>query len=392
MYSNYLTDDSIVLLDGVRTPTGRLTGVLSDYEATELGALCLEGLEDTVDPRQVDEVLLGSVIQAGQGQAPARQALLGADWSPKIPAVTINKVCGSGIKTILQGIESLVAGPNQQVVAGGMESMTNAPHLVSDLREGKTMGDSEMVDAAVHDGLWCSIESEHMGIAAERIADRYDLSREELDEFALSSHHRAAEAEEHGYFDRECLDLPEVDRDEPVRPDTSLEKLSQLRPAFKEDGVVTAGNAPGLNDGAAAVGLAKRAFAESETQPESVFSVKGYAVVGTEPGNLFETPAAAIEMLLEGRSWTLDDFDRIEINEAFAAQVLGNCHRLELNPDRINGWGGAIALGHPIGMSGARIVLTLMQQMRHHEDELGVASICMGGGNGIALALEQQTL
>lgn len=392
MYSNYLTDDAIVLLDGVRTPTGRLTGALSGYEATELGSLCLEGLEETLDPRQVDEVLIGSVIQAGQGQAPARQVLLGADWSPKIPAVTVNKVCGSGIKTILQGIEGLLAGPHRQVVAGGMESMTNAPHLLPELREGKTMGDAEIIDSAVHDGLWCSIESEHMGIAAERIAERYDLSRDELDEFALASHHRAAEAEEHGYFDRERVDLPELDRDEPVRPDTSQEKLSRLRPAFREDGVVTAGNAPGLNDGAAALGLAKRSFAENEAAVDSVFSVKGYSVVGTEPGNLFETPAAAIEMLLEGRSWTLDDFDRIEINEAFASQVLGNCHRLELNPDRINGWGGAIALGHPIGMSGTRIVLTLMEQMRHHGDELGVASICMGGGNGIALVLEQQSL
>lgn len=392
MFTNYLTDDSVVLLDGVRTPTGRLTGGLSDYTAPELGALCLEALGGTVDPRQVDEVLLGSVIQAGQGQAPARQALLGADWSPKIPAVTVNKVCGSGIKTILQGIEALLAGPHSQVVAGGMESMTNAPHLMFDLREGKTMGDSEVVDSAVHDGLWCSVESEHMGAAAERIAERYDLGRRELDEFALTSHHRAAEAEEHGYFERERIDLPELDRDEPVRPDTSMEKLSQLNPAFSDDGVVTAGNAPGLNDGAASLGLAKRSFAENSSAIDSVFSVKGYAVVGTEPGNLFETPAAAIELLLEGRSWTLDDFERIEINEAFASQVLANCHRLELNPDRVNGWGGAIALGHPIGMSGARIVLTLMQQMRHHEDELGLASICMGGGNGIALAVEQQTL
>ncbi|MFB6226712.1 MAG: acetyl-CoA C-acyltransferase [bacterium] len=392
MYSNYLTDDSIVLLDGVRTPTGRLTGGLSDYEAVDLGALCLKELEGIVDPRQVDEVLLGSVIQAGQGQAPARQVLLGADWSPKIPAVTVNKVCGSGIKTILQGIEGLAAGPQQQVVAGGMESMTNAPHLLQNFREGQTMGDGELIDSAVHDGLWCSIESEHMGSAAERIADRYDLSRDELDEFALRSHQRADRAEEKGFFDSERMDLPELDRDEPVRPDTTLEKLSELRPAFASDGVVTAGNAPGLNDGAAAVGLAKRSLAENDSSPESVFAVKGYSVVGTEPGNLFETPAAAIEMLLEGRSWTLEDFDRVEINEAFASQVLANCHRLELSPDRINGWGGAIALGHPIGMSGTRIVLTLMEQMRHHQDELGVASICMGGGNGIALALEQQTL
>lgn len=393
MYTFYFSgDDTVHLIDGVRTPTGQLTGVLSDYEATQLGALCLEGMEQFTDPRSVDEVILGSVIQAGQGQAPARQALIGANWSPKIPAVTVNKVCGSGIKAILQASESILGGPNRQVIAGGMESMTNAPQLLSGFREGQKMGDSTLKDAAVHDGLWCSIESEHMGSAAERIAERYDLTRQELDQFALRSHERAQKAETNAWFDEERLEMDAIDRDEPVRPDTSLERLGQLPTAFAKEGVVTPGNAPGLNDGAATILTADPRAYDTDDDLESVFELKGYAVVGDEPGNLFETPAAAVELLLEGRKWTLDDFDRIEINEAFASQVLANCHRLALDPERINKWGGAIALGHPIGMSGTRIVLTLMQQLRQFDGELGLASICMGGGNGIALAVERSSL
>lgn len=393
----HVSSDSgdVVIVDGVRTPTGRLSGQLSDVEATELGAFCLSELGNVVDPRNVDEVILGSVLQAGQGQAPARQALLSADWSPKIPAVTINKVCGSGIKAILQAREAIAGGPASRIVAGGMESMSNAPHLLSDLREGKPLGDAELTDAAIHDGLWCSIEGEHMGQPAERIAERYGLSRQSLDEYALKSHRRVTEAEENGYFQGERMTVEGVNEDEPVRSDTSLEQLGDLEPAFRADGKVTAGNAPGLNDGACGLVVASRPSASSIAERSNlneVFSIEGYAIVGEDPGNLFETPAGAIELLLEGPRWTLDDFDRIEINEAFASQVLGNCHRLELNPDRINQWGGAIALGHPIGMSGARIVLTLMNQLRESDGELGLASICMGGGNGIAMVIRQQSV
>ncbi len=390
MYTHYLSGEDVVhIVDGRRTPTGRLTGALNDYEATELGARTLEELEDFLNPRNQDELILGSVIQAGQGQAPARQALIEAGWSPKIPAVTINKVCGSGMKAILQASESILGGPNVSVVAGGMESMSRAPQLLPGFRTGQKIGDSTLKDAAVHDGLWCSVESEHMGQPAERIAERYDLSREELDEFALRSHERAYEANENGHFETERFSLGELDRDEPVRPDTSLKQLGQLPPAFREDGIVTAGNAPGLNDGAAILQVVNPGRVEIPESVDSTFELLGYSVVGEEPGNLFETPAAAIETLLEGRKWTLDDFDRIEINEAFASQVLGNCHRLELDPGRINRWGGSIAQGHPIGMSGARIVLTLLHQLRHSGGELGLAAICMGGGNGIALAVEQ---
>lgn len=393
MYTHYLTaDDTVHLVDGRRTPTGRLAGALNDYSATELGARTLEELEDFLNPRNQDEVILGSVIQAGQGQAPARQALIGGGWSPKIPAVTINKVCGSGMKAILQASESILGGPNTSVVAGGMESMSRAPQLLKGFRTGQKMGDSTLKDAAVHDGLWCSVESEHMGQPAERIAERYDLSRQELDEFALRSHQNAHEAEEEGKFDGERFSLGDLNRDEPVRTDTSLERLGQLPPAFREDGIVTAGNAPGLNDGAAALQVVDSDRVEIPESVGASFKLLGYSVVGEEPGNLFETPAAAIETLLEGRKWTLDDFDRIEINEAFASQVLGNCHRLELNPDRVNQWGGSIAQGHPIGMSGARIVLTLLHQLRDSGGELGLAAICMGGGNGIALAVEKVRL
>ena len=384
---------NVAIIDGIRTPTGRLSGALSEYEATDLGRICLEELEEHVDPQDVDEVILGSVIQAGQGQAPARQALLNAGWSPKIPAVTINKVCGSGMKAILQGTEAIRGGPVSQVIAGGMESMTNAPHLLADHRKGQKMGSSTLKDAAVYDGLWCSIETEHMGQPAERIAERYDLSRKELDEFALRSHRLAAEAHEEGQFESERIDLPELKRDEPVRHDTDMEQLGSLQPAFRENGVVTAGNAPGLNDGACVLSVAAEKSAEAIAKRrniKSIFAIEGYSVVGMEPGNLFESPAAAVELLLESNHWTLDDFDRIEFNEAFASQVLGNCHRLELNPDRINRRGGAVALGHPIGMSGSRIVLTLLDQLRESGEELGLAAICMGGGNGIAIVIQQK--
>ncbi|MFB6357215.1 MAG: acetyl-CoA C-acyltransferase [bacterium] len=394
MYREVIRDDSSpVLIDGVRTPTGSLTGQLSDYSAVELATTCLKVMGEKIDPREVDEVILGSVIQAGQGQAPARQVLLGADWSPKIPAVTINKVCGSGIKSILQAVEAIRGGAPDNVIAGGVESMSNAPHLLTDYRNGKKLGDGELVDSAVHDGLWCSIGEEHMGAAAERIADRYGLSRDQLDEYALNSHQRATQAEDRDCFQSERIDYPEIDRDEPVREDTSLEQLGELKPAFDEDGVVTAGNAPGLNDGASVVAVTHErrieSFIREDFRWEDAFEIEGYAVVGEDPGNLFETPAGAIEMLLEVSDWSLDDFDRIEINEAFASQVLANCHRLELNPERINQWGGAIALGHPIGMSGNRIVLTLMNQLRQTDGELGLASICMGGGNGIAMVIKR---
>jgi acetyl-CoA C-acetyltransferase len=390
MYSFYPTgDQSVHLIDGRRTPTGRLTGALSDYSATELGAKCINSLETIVDPQSVDEVILGSVIQAGQGQAPARQALIDAGWSPTIPAVTINKVCGSGIKAILQASESILGGANRTVVAGGMESMTNAPQLLEEFRTGRKMGNSTLKDSAVHDGLWCSVEGEHMGMAAERIGERYNLSRDALDQFALDSHENATRAQEKGHFEDERIVFDDIEEDEPVRTDTSMDQLGKLPTAFKDDGIVTPGNAPGLNDGASAIGVVDGSLAGNVSQVDTTFEIVGYSVVGDEPGNLFETPAAATEMLLEGRKWSLDDFDRIEINEAFAAQALANCHRLELDPNRVNQWGGAIALGHPIGMSGNRIVLTLMKQMRHHGDDLGLAAICMGGGNGIALAIRQ---
>lgn len=376
----------MVLTGGYRTPTGRLMGALSDRPAVELGAYCLEALEEFVDPRRVDELILGSVLQAGQGQAPARQVLLKAGWSPRIPAVTINKVCGSGIKAILQASEAIRGGPAERVVAAGAESMSRAPHLAMGVRAGRSLGNLTLRDAAVHDGLWCSVGDEHMGRAAERIARRYDLGREELDRFALGSHRRARRAQREGYFDRERLPLEGLERDEPVREDTSMQALGELEPAFEEGGVVTAGNAPGLNDGAAAVVVARESALDA---PSARFRLEQYAVVGDEPGNLFETPAGAIELLLEETSASLGDFDRIEINEAFASQVLANCHRLELDPERINRWGGAIALGHPIGMSGTRIVLTLMNQLATFEEERGLAAICMGGGNGIALSLRR---
>lgn len=381
----------IVLVDGRRTPFGSLLGALSDYEAPDLASICLQALEDeeVVDPQRVDEVIIGSVLQGGQGQAPARQASIGAGWSPGIPAVTINKVCGSSIKSILQASQGLLGGPLEVAVVGGMESMTNAPHFLPDLRKGKKLGPSEAKDMAVYDGLWCSMEEEHMGAAGERIAERYGLTREELDEFSLMSHRRADRAWQEGKLEPEVVSLPELERDESVRPDTSLEQLEKLPPAFRKDGKITAGNAPGLNDGAVAIAMGRRGAFTVPADRDTVFRLEGYAVVGDDPGNFVETPAAAIEVLLEDMKWSLDDVDRIEINEAFSSQVLGNCHRLEIDPERINRWGGAISIGHPIGSSGSRIVLALMNQLRQSGEEKGIASICMGGGNGIALAIRQ---
>ncbi len=382
---------NILLVDGRRTPTGTLSGALSDYEATELASACLKGLEQFVDPEDVQELILGSVLQGGQGQAPARQALLGAGWPDTIPAVAVNKVCGSGIKSVLLAVQGILSGALTLAVAGGAESMSNAPHMLPDMRTGVKMGDASCQDSAVHDGLWCSIEHEHMGFPAERIAESYNLTREEVDAFALSSQQRAVRATDEGWFDEYRVDLDgvELEYDEPVRPETTLDQLGKLSPAFSEDGIVTAGNAPGLNDGASAVIVGDRESLRLREAPETVFRIEGYSVVGGPPGELFERPAEAYEVLMQELGWEDSQVDRIEFNEAFSTQVLANCRRLGVDPERINRWGGAVALGHPIGMSGNRIVISLMHQLRRSGGERGIASICMGGGNGIALAIRQ---
>ena len=388
-----------MIVSAVRTPVGRFLGGLAPLKAPDLGAIAIrEALSRArVQGAEVDEVIMGNVLQAGVGQAPARQAAIRAGVPPEVPSLTVNKVCGSGLKAVMLAAQAIRAGDIQVALAGGMESMSNAPYLLRNAREGLKLGDQELEDAMILDGLWCGFGGCHMGQYAELTAARSGITREELDAFALESHRKAVSAMETGGFDAEIVPV-EVDggkggprvvaRDEGPRKDTDLEKLSKLRPAFKPEGVVTPGNSSGLNDGAAAV-VVMSAAAARERGLEPLARVRAYAAGGTEPELLFYAPIFAVRNLLRSSGLEVGDFDLIEVNEAFASQTIADGRELDWDWDRVNVKGGAVALGHPIGASGARVLVTLLYAMRERGVRLGLATLCLGGGNAVAMAVER---
>ncbi|HZU04820.1 MAG TPA: acetyl-CoA C-acetyltransferase [Chloroflexota bacterium] len=385
------------IVGAARTPIGRFLGALAGLPAPELGAVAIRGALERagVPPDAVDDVLMGEVIQAGVGQAPARQAALRAGIPPTVPAMTLNKVCASGLQAVIDATRAIRLGEADVVVAGGMESMSQGPHLLRQARSGIRLGHAELLDATVHDGLWCAFEQHHMGNAAEAIARKYGITREAQDAYALESHRRAVAAQRACRFRDEIVpviaprgkETQVVDTDESPRPDTSLERLAALRPAFMPDGTVTAGNAPGLNDGAAAVVVASE-VAVQRYGLHPLARVTGYASAAVEPLWLFDAPPIAIRKVLAQTGLALTDFDLLEVNEAFAAQVLANAQVLDWDPARVNVHGGAIALGHPLGATGARILVTLLHALRQHGGRRGLAALCHGGGGAVALAVE----
>jgi acetyl-CoA C-acetyltransferase len=386
-----------VIAGAARTPTGKFLGALAAFSAPQLGALAIrEALRRAgIVPEAIDEVIMGNVVSAGLGQAPARQAAIGAGLPAEIPAFTVNKVCGSGLKAVMLAAQAIRAGDGRAFVAGGMESMSNAPYLLTRARTGYRMGHGELIDGVIHDGLWCAFEQVHMGNEAEIIAEQFGISREEQDRFALSSHQKAAAATEAGRFKEEIVPITVqqkqssflLERDEPIRPDTSLEALRQLKPAFQEGGTVTAGNAPGLSDGAAATVVVDEEFAHAHGLPV-LARITGYASAAITPRFIFAAPPRAVKRLLERTGQRLADFDLIEVNEAFAAQTLANGKELGWDWSRVNVNGGAIALGHPIGSSGARILITLIYELRRRGGGRGLATLCLGGGGAVALSVE----
>lgn len=385
------------LLAAVRTPIGKFLGGLADWTAPRLGALVLaEAMRrGQARPDQIDEVILGNVLQAGVGQNPARQAALQAGLPDTIAAFTVNKVCGSGLKAVMLAAQAIRAGDANLVLAGGIESMSRAPHLLQGARQGWKFGDQKVVDAMVHDGLWCAIENWGMGEAAEHIAAKCAVARADQDRFAAQSQARAAAAWEKGYFHDEVLPVTigagakakTISRDEGVRADTTVEGLAKLRPSFRGDGTVTAGNSSTLSDGAAALLVGSRQAAEIlGTKP--LARIVAYATSGVAPKDIFIAPVTAVAQAAAKAGWNLHDIDLLELNEAFAAQMLACTQALRLDESRINVHGGAIALGHPIGASGARVLVTLLHAMRQRGAPRGLASLCLGGGNAVALAIE----
>ena len=386
----------VYILSAARTPIGKFGGGLSTVPATDLGATAIRAAVERagIAPERVDEAIMGQVIQAGAGQAPARQAALKAGLPEGVSATTINKVCGPGLKAVMMGAAAIRAGDANLIVAGGMENMNLGPYLLPGARAGYRLGNQTVVDATVHDGLWCSSCDVHMGMHAERVAAKHDVTREAQDEFALRSHQRALSAMEEGRFADEIVPVTvpgkkgpvTVDTDENPRADTSLEALARLKPAFQPDGgTVTAGNAPGITDGAAALVLASE---EAMNGASPMARITGYAQADVAPEWLFEAPIEGVRRLIDRVGIPLDDFDLIEINEAFAAQVLADGNALGFDWDRVNVNGGAIALGHPIGASGARVLTTLLHELRRRGGRRGLATLCLGGGGAVALAVE----
>ena len=389
-----------VIVSAARLPTGKFLGSLSSLPATDLGsrvireAVARAGIETSV----IDECIMGNVVSAGLGQAPARQAALKGGLGPEVGALTINKVCGSGLKAVMLAAQGIATGDIDVAVAGGMESMSNCPYLLPDGRNGLRMGNGELLDSMMHDGLWCAVEHWSMGLAAEAVVERHGISRQDQDTFAAKSHQKAATAIREKAFAEEILpvEIPQrkgdpirLEQDESVRFDSTAEALSKLRPAFKKDGgTVTAGNAPGVNDGAAAlVVMSTKRAKELGVQP--LARIVGQAVSGRPAKWLLMTPVESVQKLMEKVSWNLEDVDLFELNEAFSAQALAVIQELNLNPAKVNVNGGAVALGHPIGASGARILTTLLYALKNRNLSRGVATLCLGGGNGVALAIER---
>ena len=389
-----------VILSAVRSPIGKFQGGLAPLSATELGAkvvaevVCRAGIE----PQQVDEIIMGNVVQAGLGQNPARQAGLRGGLHHRVAAMTVNKVCGSGLKAVGLASQGIQLGEMEFVVAGGMESMSNCPYLLPQARTGYRLGHGQILDSMISDGLWDVYEDFHMGMTAELVAEKYKISRQEQDQFALESHQKAVRAIKSCFFESQVLpiEVPQrkgapvvVKHDESPREDASLEALAKLRAAFKKDGTVTAGNAPGTNDGAAAVVVTSERNA-SRLGKAPMARIVAQAVSGVEPKWVMMAPVEAVEKLLKKTGWDRDrDVDLVELNEAFAVQALAVIRELRLNPEKVNVNGGAVALGHPIGASGARILVTLLYELHRRNLKHGIAALCLGGGNAVALAVER---
>jgi acetyl-CoA C-acetyltransferase len=388
-----------VIISAVRTPVGKFQGGLKSLPATQLGSLVVRAAVERAGlaPSVIDEVIMGNVISAGLGQNPARQAALGGGLTPDVAALTINKVCGSGLKAVSLAAQGVITGDSEIVVAGGMESMSNAPYLLLNAREGYRLGNGTLVDSMIHDGLWEAYEHYHMGNTAEIVAEKYRVSRDRQDEFALASHRKAVEAIRAGKFKDEILAVPVpqrkgdpvlIDTDESPRGDSTLDALRALKPAFKKDGTVTAGNAPGVNDGAAAL-VVTSAERAAQLGRKPLARIVGQSVSGIEPALLLMAPVKAIQKLLAKVGWGLDTVDLIELNEAFSVQALAVMEQLGLDEAKVNVNGGAVALGHPIGASGARILVTLLYEMARRDAKRGIATLCLGGGNAVAMAVER---
>ena len=388
-----------LIASAVRTPTGKFLGALKGFTAPDLGALVIaEAVRRAgIDPAIVDECIMGNVVTAGLGQNPARQAALRAGLSDRVAALTVNMVCGSGLRAVMLGAQGIAAGDIDIAVAGGMESMSNCPYLLPRVREGLRMGNGELLDSMITDGLWCAFEECHMGRAGEVVAEHYTIDRRAQDAYAARSHQRALKATEAGWFKDEILPISvpqrkgpptRLDRDEAIRPDTTVESLGQLAPAFKKDGSVTAGNAPGVNDGASAVVVmaADRARSLGVTP---MARIVGQATSGLPPKFVLMTPVEAIRRLAQKIEWDLRDVDLFEINEAFAVQAVAVVRELGIDDSKVNVNGGAVALGHAIGSSGARVLTTLVYALKQRGLTRGIAALCLGGGNGVALAIER---
>ncbi len=389
-----------VIIGAARTPTGKFQGLLKDFTAPELGAIAIKAAVERagVAPEDVDEVIMGCVVQAGIGQAPARQAALKAGLPPEVSALTINMVCGSGLRAVALASQAIKLGDSEVVVAGGMESMSNIPYALQTARNGFRMGNQTVTDLMIHDGLWCPFENWHMGNTGEIVAEKHQISRETQDEYAYNSHRKATEAQKEGRFKDEIVpvEIPQkkgdaivLDYDEPVRPDTTAESLGKLKPAFKKDGgTVTAGNAPGVNDGGSAIVVTSMERAR-EMGVEPLARVVASATSGIEPKYIMLAPVQGVKNVLEKAGWTMESVDLFELNEAFSVQALGVMKELGLMMEKVNVNGGAVALGHAIGNSGGRVLTTLLYEMKRRDAKRGIAALCLGGGNSVAMAVER---
>jgi acetyl-CoA C-acetyltransferase len=393
--------NDVVIIAGCRAPIGKFQGSLSDLVAPQLGAIVVREAvkRANLQPQQVDECIMGNVVSAGLGQNPARQAALFGGLAPEVGAMTINKVCGSGLKAVALAAQAIETGNSSIVVAGGMESMSNAPYLLPNARKGYRLGNGQLVDSMVHDGLWDIFNDYHMGLTGENVAEKYGITREEQDEFAVNSHRKAIAAQKECRFKSQIVPVeiaakkkgqPPVifDKDEGPREDTTIEVLRALKPAFKKDGTVTAGNAPGVNDGAAALVVTSAARAK-ELGATAMVRIVAQATSGVEPKWIMMAPVGAVQKIWEKTGWKKDDVDLYELNEAFSVQALGVCRELGLDMNRVNVNGGAVALGHPIGASGARVLVTLIYEMIRRDVHRGIAALCLGGGNAVAMAVER---
>jgi len=393
--------EEVVIISGVRTPVGKFQGSLSDFSATQLGAMVVrEAVKRAhLDPKQVNECIMGNVVSAGLGQNPARQAALFGGLPPEVGAMTINKVCGSGLKAVALAAQAIQTGNSEIVVAGGMESMTNAPYLLPQARKGYRLGNAQIVDSMVNDGLWDVYNDYHMGNTGENVAEKYHVTREEQDEYALNSHRKAVAAIKECRLKSQILPVeipakkkgaPPVifDKDESPREDTSIEALRSLKPAFKKDGTVTAGNAPGVNDGAAAV-VVTSARRAKELGAKPMVRIVAQATSGVDPKWVMMAPVDAIRQIWKKTGWKNEEVDLYELNEAFSVQSVAILRELSLDPGKVNVNGGAVAIGHPIGASGARVLVTLIYEMIRRDVHKGIAALCLGGGNAVAMAVER---